>query len=65
MDNEHELLYFKMKMLEAEIAMNGMIAENKQRELKGKSLAYNEQDFYNLIKEYKISDNDFPYYRGE
>lgn len=32
-----QLLYFKMQLLQAEIAMNAMIAENKQRENEGKS----------------------------
>ena len=55
-----ELLLFKMRMLQAGIAMNGMIAENKQRETLGQSMAYTEQDFLNLIKDYEISENDFP-----
>ena len=37
MNHEEEMLYFKMQLLQAEIAMNGMIAENKQREIEGKS----------------------------
>lgn len=55
-----ELLLFKMRMLQAEIEMNGMIAENKQREALGQSMAYSEQDFLDLIKSYKISEQDFP-----
>ena len=42
-----ELLLFKMRMLQAEIEMNGMIAENKQ-------------DFLDLIKSHRISEQDFP-----
>lgn len=55
-----ELLLFKMRMLQAEIEMNGMIAENKQREALGQSMAYTERDFLNLIKNYKIAEEDFP-----
>ena len=55
-----EILLFKMRMLQAEIEMNGMIAENKQREVLGQSMAYTEQDFLNLVKDYKISEKDFP-----
>lgn len=55
-----ELLLFKMRMLQAEIEMNGMIAENKQREALGQSMAYTERDFLNLIKNYKITEEDFP-----
>lgn len=29
MDKDRDLLYFQMNMLQAEIEMNGMIAENK------------------------------------
>ena len=61
MDN---LLYFKMQLLQAEIAMNGMIAENKQREAEGASMAYTEKDFMSLIEEYGIFHNNFPF-RGE
>lgn len=55
-----ELLHFRMRMLQAEIEMNGMVAENKQREIEGKSMAYTEQAFLDLIKDHQISDGDFP-----
>lgn len=64
MDNEHEILYFKMQMLQAEIEMNAMIAENKQREILGQSLAYSESAFLALIERYGIHHNNFPYYKG-
>jgi hypothetical protein len=64
MDNERELLYFKMQLLQAEIRMQGMIAENKQRECTGQSMAYVEEDFMALIDEYRIHHNAFPYYKG-
>lgn len=64
MDSERELVYFKMQLLQAEIRMNGMIAENKQREVLGQSMAYTEEDFVKLIDEYRIHHNAFPYYQG-
>jgi hypothetical protein len=59
-----DLLYFKMNLLQAEIAMNGMIAENKQREALGQSMAYVENDFASLIGQYSIHHNAFPVRRG-
>lgn len=59
-----ELLYFKMNMLQAEIKMYGMIAENKQREVSGQSMAYSDEDFIKLIDEYRIHHNAFPLRRG-
>lgn len=59
-----ELLYFKMNMLQAEIKMYGMIAENKQREVSGQSMAYSDEDFIKLIDEYRIHHNAFPFRRG-
>jgi len=56
-----ELLYFQMNMLQAEINMNGMIAENKQREIKGESPAYVEEDFKSLIEKHGIYHNAFPF----
>ena len=59
-----ELLYFKMKLLQAEIEMNAMIAENKQREALGQSMAYTEKSFIDLIEKYNIHHNAFPFYNG-
>lgn len=64
MDDDRDLLYFKMNMLQAEIAMNAMIAENKKREILGQSMAYDEKAFMDLIEEYGIYHNAFPFYRG-
>lgn len=61
---ENDLLYFKMNLLQAEIAMNGMIAENKQREIQGDSMAYTEKDFIELIDKYGIHHNAFPFNGG-
>jgi len=59
MDKESNLLYFKMCLLQAEITMNAMIVANKEREIQGHSLAYNEEAFLGLIKEFGIYDNAF------
>lgn len=40
MTDEKEILYFKMNLLQAEIRMNAMIAENIIREVSGDSPAY-------------------------
>jgi len=63
-NHEEDMLYFKMQLLQAEIAMQGMIAENKQREILGESMAYTEKDFDSLIDEYGIHHNKFPFYQG-
>lgn len=59
MTREENLLYFKMQMLQAEIEMNGMIAENKYRESIGQSIAYGEESFAHIIKKYDILHNAF------
>lgn len=61
---DREVLYFKMNMLQAEIEMNAMVAENKQREACNESMAYRDSDFMNLIEKYGIHHNAFPYYKG-
>ena len=60
MTDEKEILYFKMNLLQAEIRMNAMIAENKMREIRGDSPAYGEKAFTDLIDEYRIHHNAFP-----
>lgn len=64
MEENRELLYFKMQLLQAEIEMNAMIAENKSREVDGHAMAYTHSDFMKLIDEYSIHNNAFPYYKG-
>ena len=59
--NQQDLTYFKMNMLQAEIEMQGMIAENKCQELKGEPLYYNEKSFKALIEKYNIHHNQFPF----
>ena len=48
-------------MLQAEIEMQGMIAENKQRELWLHELTYKEEDFKALIEKHNIHHNQFPF----
>lgn len=64
MDNEREMLYFQMELLQAEIEMQGMIAENKEREILKEEMKYREKDFMNLIEKHRIHHNAFPYYKG-
>jgi hypothetical protein len=58
---QQELTYFRMNMLQAEIEMQGMIAENKQREHRGESMAYDEKAFIDLIEKHNIHHNQFPF----
>ena len=64
MTSDAELTYFKMNMLQAEIAMNSMIAENRVREARGVSPVYGEADFLALIDEYGIHHDKFPFNAG-
>lgn len=63
-EKQSELLYFKMQLLQAEIEMNAMIAENKLREMRNESPAYGEKSFIDLIEKYGIYHNNFPFYKG-
>lgn len=64
MSDDRELLYFKMQLLQAEIEMNAMIAENKYRMMVDNQLSYGEKDFMGLIEKYGIHNNKFPSYKG-
>ena len=64
MEDNRKLIYFQMQMLQAEIELKGMIAENKQREHLHLSMAYTYDDFMNLIKKYSIHHNAFPFRDG-
>lgn len=61
---QFEILDIKMRMLQAEIEMQAMIAENKQREVLGQSMAYTEKSFMDLINQYSIHANAIPSCRG-
>lgn len=58
------LLYFKMQLLQAEIEMHSMIAENKQCEILGGIPMHSDKDFMDLIEKYGIHHNQFPFYQG-
>jgi hypothetical protein len=47
-------LFTQARLLQIECRMNGMIAENKQRELLGNSMAYQDTDFQLLFNEIQI-----------
>ncbi len=57
MNDEQRLIYVRGILLQAEIEMQAMIAENKIREAEGKSLAYDEEAFMDLIKRYGVHHN--------
>jgi hypothetical protein len=57
MTDEQRLVYTRGILLNAEITMNAMIADNKQREVMGESIAYGEKAFIDLIEEYGIHHN--------
>lgn len=65
MKEDHDLIYFKMNLLQAEIKMNGMIAGNKVSEINREPPKYTEDDFNDLIEEHDIHHNKFPFYSGE
>lgn len=56
-----KIVYMQMNMLQAEITMQGMIAENTQRAIEGKSPAYTEAEFVSLIDNFGIHHNNFPF----
>jgi len=56
-----KLVYMQMQITQAAIQAQGMVAENKQREIEGKSMAYTHADFAALIEEYGIYHNNFPF----
>lgn len=64
MNNEHELLYFKMQLLQAEIEMQGMIAENQHRMICDNQISYGEKEFMGLIEKHGVHHNAFPFYKG-
>ena len=63
-EREYEILDFKTRLLRAEIALQGMIAANKDRENRGYNVIYTETDFVSLINKYGVGDNNIPTYRG-
>lgn len=57
MSEEMRVVYVRGLLLAAEIEMNAMIAENKQREALGQSMAYTDDQFMALIEKYGVSHN--------
>ena len=57
MTEEQRIVYTNGVLLQARMEMEGMIAENKQRELRGESMAFLYDDFDNLINKYGIYHN--------
>jgi len=55
MDNNQILTYINSQVACALIEMHGMVAENKQRESDGRSMAYTQNDFDDLSVRYKIT----------
>ena len=64
MTTDSDLVYFQMQMLQCEIELQGMIAENKRRDCFGEPFKYSEKDFINLIDKYGIHHNKFPFRKG-
>ena len=56
-----ELVYFEMQLMQARIKLEAMIVANKEREIAGDSLAYNEKAFIDLIEKCQIHHNAFPF----
>lgn len=55
-----QMIVFAQQMnefLSARIEMEGMIAENKQREVLEQSMAYGESDFIELLSRYDLGCN--------
>lgn len=54
----NETVYFQMNMLQAEIEMQGMIAENQREQGK-----YGKSDFDAIAEKFGIHHNKFPCYK--
>jgi len=59
--NEQERLYFKMCLLQAEIALEGMKAQNVINMRDYGCPKYTEADFLGLIDKYSVYHNAFPF----
>ena len=57
MDREQRIAYINAMTVCAQIECAGMVAENKQREVEGKSMAYVEEDFLKLPDKHGIHHN--------
>lgn len=52
-----KIVYTAGMLLQAFIRTCGMVAENKQRELEGKSMAYTQESFERVIQEQGVYHN--------
>ena len=57
-------LYFKMTLLQAEVEMKSMVADNQMSETLGLPPMHTGPDFLKLIEKYSIHHNNFPFYKG-
>ena len=57
MDKEQRIVYINAMTVCAQIECAGMVAENKQREVEDKSMAYVEESFLKLPDKYGIHHN--------
>ena len=57
MTEEQNIVYTRGILLQAEIELHGMLAENKIREIQGFSPAYGEAQFKNLIDRLGVHHN--------
>ena len=57
MDREQRIAYINAMIVCAQIECAGMVAENKQREVTGMSMAYVEDAFIALLDKYGINHN--------
>ena len=58
MTDEQRLLFIRGRLLEAEIRMNGMIADNKICEARGETPRYEFEHFEKLINDNNLSHNE-------
>jgi len=57
MTDEQKAAYVNAMAIAAQIEMQGMIAENQQRESQGKAQAYGAEHFFETIEKYGIHHN--------
>ena len=57
MDREQRIAYINAMTVAAQIECAGMVAENDQRKVSGKSPAYVDMDFDRVINKYGIHHN--------
>jgi hypothetical protein len=53
---DEEIIDLYRRVACATITAQGMVAENKMRELNGESLAYRDSDFIEVLAQYKLEE---------